>query len=563
MEQPNIKKNPPIGLVIFDFDNTLLKGDSNEYEFDFNKKVAVNINDGKIINFDELINKEIIKTLTNFKKQGFVLSILSATEQKLLTTLVNALFGTEIFDMIASVETCYNLLPEKDKNKYEIRKFLESYHLYEKNPKRRTKNICLQGLMHGFGTNPVNTIYFDDNHELITSANDILYFNIQCENPLNEYELKETFKYYNRLMKNIFTGVDTKFDQEINKLYNDCTFLFNSIEKNRLMVNNEYNGLLEKFKEKCCDLKYISKLMDSIYFKTNGKIKFPLNQILSKDNIIMTFSYFKYIEMFYNQEDSIVYSLGDSLDKLNFIWNLYNDKKIINIPFSGSMYENIEKSEKIKLLTESELLMYGESDNLIKNNKKFSEMLQHIKSGKKILITDFGHSGKAYLTIINLLNKMGVKNYKDVFYLHITPSIDEIENNILLNNISVNINRIYIDELPHFYYTNSDRIENGFTRCVPRYSVDLWNGPPDDVWKNEFEKNYYLCNLHRCLLLIALCCVNKNYIENKYSFVLKGETKEKYTEIKTNNSIEINTFINSISDIIGGKRFEKRYKLIK
>jgi hypothetical protein len=55
------------------------------------------------------------------------------------------------------------------------------------------------------------------------------------------------------------------------------------------------------------------------------------------------------------------------------------------------------------------------------------------------------------------------------------------------------------------------------SRCISRYSVDLWDRPPDPVWKDNLADNYRQCNLHRVFLLIILCCFVNNYIGGKFN----------------------------------------------
>jgi hypothetical protein len=69
-----------------------------------------------------------------------------------------------------------------------------------------------------------------------------------------------------------------------------------------------------------------------------------------------------------------IYSLGDSLDKLNLIWNHNNDKKIIQIPFSDSMYDKQEKKEgeesiNIKINEGRKKIIIDNYDNLLQRGK--------------------------------------------------------------------------------------------------------------------------------------------------------------------------------------------------
>ena len=268
----------------------------------------------------------------------------------------------------------------------------------------------------------------------------------------------------------------------------------------------------------CCDhdfIKYSVEVINNVY--QNDGIYIPYNKIINLDTLNLFREYFAVVSDFIY--DGYVYSLGDSLDKFNYIWNVTHvDEQIVNIPFSGSMYDGIDDSIDIELNPEVETLMQDNLKDLLIHNKNFALLYNDILQGKKILITDYGLSGKAVITIIILLNSLGVTDFRNVTYLQITNDSSIIQHNITIHlHGFAQPNIIYIDEAPDVYFTNSDRPYMGFnSRCVPRYEVGNWKEVPDDVWYQGLIPNYSLCNIHRRFLLFQLCCTLNDFFEDNF-----------------------------------------------
>ena len=278
------------------------------------------------------------------------------------------------------------------------------------------------------------------------------------------------------------------------------------LPKNRLLTINEYRGLLKTFRSmKICEKGGLI-IFTLEYINSVHNVRIPTNIVLRRDNLILTDLYFDYMRC----SKCKLYSLGDSLDKYNFIYNVFEHRPIINIPFSGSMYEDVRFDDG----TEEIFLLEGKRDDMIKslpvlirNNPGFKSLIEDIKSGEKVIISDYGHTGKAYITIVNLINMLGDIDWTNVTYLQITPNIDQIVHNVkVILNDAPRPEISFIEEMPDQYFTNSDRPDSGFnSRCVPRYEVSKWNNPPEKVWFGDDTGNYYLCNLHRLLIMMQMC----------------------------------------------------------
>jgi broad specificity phosphatase PhoE len=250
--------------------------------------------------------------------------------------------------------------------------------------------------------------------------------------------------------------------------------------------------------------------------------KFYLNNNNLTDNFYCEYIYFHKITEFI-KTDHTIFSLGDSLNKINLFWNFKNpDYKIINIPLSGSIYEYNE-TNKIVLNESSYTEMISKLGKFIENNDSFRLMLKLLSEGKKVLITDYMLSGKSLFTFIKILKELSV-SLENVNFLYI------------LNNIESQVS--YYEKKPHeqliteFNYINPIHYINignksmfdvihtnsefNNSRCTPKYIYDMWDSRPDDVYSVENYKNYFNCNLHTLLFTLSnLCFYDFFYKTNK------------------------------------------------
>ena len=290
-----------------------------------------------------------------------------------------------------------------------------------------------------------------------------------------------------------------------------------------------------------------------------------------------------------------LYSLGSSLEKLNFIWNMKNidsEKQINIIPFSGNILnhpaeytdqemETIDSDIKDhikqyydKLLPtdyESKPIEYDMThflinhdarerslsnyENLLKNNPNFNDMVTKLQNGEKVVITDVMSRGKSLYTLLLLLQYYGVSmiNLYFLYIMEYQSSLSEIQlyiNTIKYNlnifNIEFDINNIdFIPELylSAIYFQNSEHTNS---RCTPKYGNSKWNKPLDDVYievepdkRNGFGgPNYINCNMHKILYYMYTSCFYDNFILPKLS-----------VDVDTNNMMAIMKEIRDFLDI--------------
>lgn len=260
----------------------------------------------------------------------------------------------------------------------------------------------------------------------------------------------------------------------------------------------------------CCTkhLPYINRILNK------AGVGIPLfEKIFYLDTTKLAKEYFSELNLWSNSGWHL-YSLGDSLDKLNFVWNtkykvLRKPEKIITvIPFSGSAYINVdEHSSSIKVDAKAWDEIVTNEVNLLNNNNAFRELIADIKDGKLVVVSDFGHSGKALITLVHIIgNLVDLPIWENILFIQVAPFEDEIRNNIT-KHLGFMPRIIFIEELPEPYFINSERELGGISRCVPRYSSEMWTHPPGEIWYDHLNPNFYRCNVNRLFSLLILCCV--------------------------------------------------------
>lgn len=321
----------------------------------------------------------------------------------------------------------------------------------------------------------------------------------------------------------------------------DIEILANTLDQDRHLTDAEIQLLISRLKPFCCQEKTMNIAINILVQELNknhGKNitvdKSAIGAITDEDDIETMIGYFMFMTI---RNYDRIYSLGDSLDKYNFVWNnmVRNDidvPEIISVPFSGSMYNNlVDQYGEIKLDPDIEKEMYNKFNTMLENNRPFADMCKSIRNGDRVLITDFGHSGKALLTIVKLCKHFGI-DLHNTDYLQITPTIDGRQ--IVRENLEIHLNNelygltvYYWDRTLDPYFINS---EHSKSRCVSKYSVDMWLDVPDDVWYNGLQPNYFQCNLSRFYLIAFLCCWVSKFVTTTHNYVL---------EILPNNNIKV------------------------
>lgn len=468
----------------------------NDIHFNYNDEKFYDL-EGNLLDDNLVLNYELIDALVQYKlNNNIYYVIISSIDASIIKDIILSYFGTNIFDIIMDINMCaehvhskqYSILNDEYNNRI----------IYERNKGEynATDNPCLYMLSTFLKIDYHFMIYFNNNEEKIKSAKKVIFWSIMCDSLLTT---KKFYSVLNDFKTNIY-----RIDELIN-VPDDRYLTYTEGQKFiKFLRQLEYKTV-----NVCCNQEYIKYCVEMInLLYKQSDIYIPYNKILNTHTKELIEYYFDTIRNF--MEDGIVYSLGDSLDKLNYIWNIYQidpTKYIVSIPFSGSMYDDTQDNE-IELNKIKEANMYDKLDSLFDNNPYFSQLCDDIMQGHKILITDYGHSGKALITITKLINRRIKTNWSNVWYLQITASPDKISDNIrihLQNEPYPHI--IYKEDMPDSYFTNSDRWLGGYySRCIPRYEVSNWTSPPSDVWYRGLVPNYTLCNIHRRLLLFQLCC---------------------------------------------------------
>ncbi len=267
---------------------------------------------------------------------------------------------------------------------------------------------------------------------------------------------------------------------------------------------------------------------------------------------ITIFKYFYEINMVFN-EGYKVYSLGDSLDKLNFLWNIKNpDRRIISIPLSGLTFKN---NLDICGLIEK-------YPDLLTNNPNFKMLVDDLNSGVRVVITDYLNSGKTLISLLHLFKRYqtNINNLHFIFIALIDQTNGEdvyeddgeggliltaINTDAILNKFGIidttdKIKFIAPEGILDRYYTNSEDKSSLESRCVPKYNFKKWNSSPADVFiMNENdpysrESNYLNCNYNRILYYLSTSWFYDNFILqniNKQNLVFDNELKNALKKI--------------------------------
>ncbi len=286
---------------------------------------------------------------------------------------------------------------------------------------------------------------------------------------------------------------------ELNEIQSIIRFNYNDVECNYDLILSILRKITEL--EPTIDLAY--------YLKSTN---------YNSSQATIMFIYFKILK-YYFDKNFIVFSFGDSLDKLNSMWNLMNDEhhRIKNVPFSGNMYlANFE----VKQTNYENMIQLFET--MLENNPMFRDLVNRLRTGTdNIVITDFMSHGTSLITLLELFKLKNINTTKlHYHYLTYNDNIDNIKEKIEEYKDTFNISNIKIhilDNVLDRYFTNS---EDYNSRCVPKYSYQSWIRPvrETDVYIDGTNPNYFNCNVHTLIFyLVYLCFYNKfiiKYIDN-------------------------------------------------
>jgi broad specificity phosphatase PhoE len=305
---------------------------------------------------------------------------------------------------------CLNLL----NNTYNLSNVKAIYNYAEESNKKLYERIKL------FLTHIGNT-YSENTNILIVTHHDWLYkcftiYNILDIRSINNCEI------YHILLEKPKPG-------SIIKLYNQSNYMNTSDHISTLLLNmlqipnmsitllpkESIIDIVSRFVDINCNYtllhtiyRFINKKFLETYSTTDKIFDFYTKKTYTKMYHVM-FKYYYNLNKKFN-EGYQIFSLGDSLDKLNIFWNLVNNhrKQIITIPFSGAAFDDDDDGDAIKLNTKTAQDMYNKFSNLLENNNYFYDLVNALQTNKKVLITDFMSTGKSFLTILLLFTPLKI-----------------------------------------------------------------------------------------------------------------------------------------------------------
>ena len=110
------------------------------------------------------------------------------------------------------------------------------------------------------------------------------------------------------------------------------------------------------------------------------------------------------------------------------------------------------------------------------------------------------------------MNKILKKtDFSNVTFMSVVGTVNNNMNayksNIFKEASEYDINTVFIESYIERFFTNSEFLSS---RCVAKFSSNVWDRAPNPVWMNINIPNYFLCNLYRILTIIIICCFLKN-----------------------------------------------------
>jgi broad specificity phosphatase PhoE len=246
----------------------------------------------------------------------------------------------------------------------------------------------------------------------------------------------------------------------------------------------------------------------------------------------------------------------------NLIKYLNNDTKLFTI-LEGEYVEIDGSIINLSIDNDKYEMLLSQYDNLISNNITFKKLITDLNNNKRVLITDVMSRGKSLYTLLLLLEEKNI-NYDNLSFLYITEyhtspqEIEIIKNSIRYNFKVFNIrfNFLNIDFIPDItlfrdYHQNS---EISKSRCIPKYETKLWDEELPDVFIDDYNPNYLLCNIHKLLYNLSNTCFYDKFILPKLN---NGTNPDNIVIIKE----EIKEFIitNRYDNVLDGLDINQKY----
>lgn len=261
-------------------------------------------------------------------------------------------------------------------------------------------------------------------------------------------------------------------------------------------------------------------------------------------------AFLKILEYYSNNYNNNLYFLGDSVYKFKIMYDLvYPNNGSQIIKFSGNMFidKNLDNIFDEKNIDQNYLsLLKQNSEKYYYNNKNLIDNLfEKLIKKEKIIIIDYITTGVSLLTLIYFLSYLNsnfmnrkIKDFNKIVLdqiifvnLHTYLEIENIFKN-LQNKINFISYEMDIDSFFFNHFTNSDKLllSNLCSRCIPKYSPELWDDPDSEVYietnSESNYKNYLGCNISNLEIIIFLNNIKNNLNINDIVLTdgkLKGE----------------------------------------
>jgi hypothetical protein len=320
---------------------------------------------------------------------------------------------------------------------------------------------------------------------------------------------------------------------------------------------------------------------------------------------------FTYLCMYYKLKNIPIFDLGDSLHKFVVPFNAFNDNYIKKILLSGNIYDNvygpntadgtpspiidvkINEDKKKELDSKLDFLEYT----------LFKDVIELLKQNKKVVIIDYGNSGRALLTLKYIFETINAKynfNLKNLILIWFSA-----ETKAILGYIKKYVEfpfTVVITDHILFPSEMTNAEEHGYrARCTPKFPIRLWTNEQYkevldrniydmEITKKEtpelFDKllsihekykykldgdtltipNYYLCNLHESfsILLSAnligkiMKICNEHNLETLFDFIKTDIFKNNLLQLDQFKTPEmVDAYIASMQD--GGSIYKNKY----
>jgi hypothetical protein len=438
-------------------------------------------------------------------------------------------------------------------------------------------------------------IYTCDPYDNVALYLDARYYNFIYNNyDIGKYKKEDTLLLLKKNINKLVIYSLDKLEIKTDEIFLSVILIYNYIlqNNNQILLDRDIKALLTNIP--LCNYFLFNILIKKLNDEKieNLNLEFYMTNELGNSNTLYMDTIHNYCSIYlycyklnrYLNDVFKIYSLGSSLEKFNFIWNIKNaETPITIIPFSGNILDHpddfgddepisdmfdindIRYSTHIQqyrnkslpntyiakpldeglthflINTKKYTSVIENYDNLLHNNSNFQDLVNKLTRGEKVLITDVMSRGKSLYTLLLLLQKKKVPISR-LYFLYIMEQQSILSDiSLYINTIAYNLNYfrlnycIYnIEIIPDLYldrryFQNSERTNS---RCIPKYGSEKWSNPMNDIYIEEDPDrrgysgpNYINCNMHKILYYMYTSCFYDNFISKKLSLDITNYNK--------------------------------------